>query len=144
MVTIDSKEKGKIVLQQAQNSVETAQWEITEPEKSEVNAPEVAKLIKNILELKTYDWESNPAMTDNAMGLLEPQLTITLITKSGKQEVVTIGEKLESSSKLYLKTTSTKVPFIIWSSDAGKLNKGFDDLKKVEEKTDSTAVTSEK
>ena len=144
MVTITSKEKGKVVLQQSQNSVEVAQWEITEPEKSEVNAEEVAKLIKNILTLKTYDWSKDNSLSDSAMGYLDPIITVNLITKSGKTETLTVGKSDEKSAKVYLKTLSSKQNYIVWDSDIQKLNKSFDELKKIEVKNDTTTTPSEK
>jgi hypothetical protein len=145
VVNITKSDVKKLVLKSKEETItcvrdekDADKWKITTPKEAEGKKSEIEDVLDELDPLKAERLASYKAVGSAELkpfGLDEPELTISLNLKDGKDETIEVGKLTKEDPDEYYWVRSTKKDgvYLVKKSDIDDLKKTFKDLAKVEE-----------
>lgn len=139
-ITLAKKGGTTIVIEKNTDSTGTPYWAMTTPVEHKAKQDKVDEIINTLSDMKCTGWETDTDLSEDSLGFVEPELTVSVMLDGGAERTVRIGNKKGSESKFWVRTPSREgVTFLVSSYSIDKLDIGIDELKAPEETVESTA-----
>jgi hypothetical protein len=132
-ITITKKDTVPVVLEKSTDTTGTAIWNITAPISAKTDSEIVTRIVDDLADVKTAEWETSDTLTDEDMGFTDPTLVVSVEMEDGGLKNLYVGNKKEDKSKYWVKTDGTDAIFLAYDSKFNNIRKPVEEIQFKEE-----------
>lgn len=111
-----------------------AKWNVTAPEKCPADSATITKMVKDLSNLMTSNFEENLDSPDSVTSLNDPYLVVSVELENGDKKMLTLGNLKEDDNQRWVKAEDKEAIFLLYKSKFDNVDKSFEELKKEKEK----------
>jgi hypothetical protein len=93
-----------VAMERSTDSTGAVGWKLISPASEAADPAKVDEVVNALARLTCMSWEENAALSDDSMGLAEPQLVAKVELEGGVERVVQVGKKVGAESKYWVRT----------------------------------------
>ncbi len=129
-ITLAKKGGTTLVMEKRTDSTGAPTWMMTAPAEHKAKHSKVDEIINTLSNMKCTGWETETDLSEDSLGFIEPQLTVSVVLDGGAERTVRVGKKKGSENKFWVRTPDRDgVTFLVSSYTIDKLDIGVDELK---------------
>lgn len=128
-IAIAKKDSGTIVLERTVDTTGISRWNITQPVQAPADSGIVTRIVSDLAQLTTSNWEESSEISDSAMGFTAPDLAVAVDLDNGDQKTIMVGRKKGETSEKWVRTTDRDAVFLMYESRFSDLSKPLADFK---------------
>lgn len=131
LIKHDDKQKSSTITFEkglVDTTTNSTSWNIVESNQV-ADTKKVSAVIGDLASMTTTDWQTDNSLSDEALGFVSPELTVTYELDSGTKGKILFGSPLkDNDSRRYLRVEGNKTTFVVYKGRFDELNKEVKDF----------------